>query len=132
MPLLVAYVGRFQEDSPRHLSLHAQAVVGRSRKRQIRINRGHPQEGRGPSGATGRVGYIAILECRGLDKWWEVELRENNVAFGFVVEKTDAAANSSPIVLKRRIGKTKAWPEEVLRIIEATRRSRRNRQYGRT
>ncbi len=55
VPLLVAHVGRLQENAPRHLALHAQTVVGRSRRRQIRIDRRHPQERCRPGGATGRV-----------------------------------------------------------------------------
>src|SRR5258706_15285067 len=85
----------------------------------MRINSVDLQERRSPSGATGRVGYIAILECRGLDKWRVVELRENNVAFGFVIEKTDAAADGCPVVLKGGVGKTAARPKQILPVVEA-------------
>src|SRR5690348_12770713 len=98
MPLLVAYVGHFHENAPWHLPLYAQAVVSGSRKRQIRINGADLQERRSPSGATGGVGQIAVLKCRRLDKWRDVELRENDVALGFIVKKADAAADGRAVV----------------------------------
>src|SRR3989440_8412065 len=113
MPLLVAYIGHLEKNAPRHLALYAQAVTRGPRNLQMRINRRHPQERRSPGGAAGRVGYVAILECRGLDKWREVELRENDVALGFVVEETNATADGRAVVAERRIRETEAWSEQV-------------------
>ena len=67
-----------------------------------------------------------------MDKWREVELRETDVALGFVVEETNATADGRAVVAERRIRETEAWSEQVLCIVEAARRTCRHRQDPRT
>src|SRR5260370_23135933 len=93
------------------------------------INSSCRQEESGPCFTPGRVRQIATLKGRRLDERRYIELRKNNIAFGFVVEKTDAAANRRAVVIEGRIGKTKARREQMLRVVEAARRTGRHSEH---
>jgi len=100
VPSVVTYVGHLKENAQRQLALHAQAVVHRAANVQIRTDsRNVRQQAGGRRRAAGRIGQVAVLKGRDLREWRGIQQREDDVAFGLVVENPDSAANGGAAVV---------------------------------
>ena len=94
MAPLVADVGDFGEVAPRQFALHADAVLQLARRVDVRIERRDVAEHRRRRGGAGeRVRQVAVLDADARHERRQVRLREDDVAFGLVVEEPDAAAD---------------------------------------
>src|SRR6266436_4725025 len=98
MPSLVANICYFQENPTAQLSLDADAVLQRASNHKVRVNRAETKNSRCYSGTPGGIRQIGIRIRHGLQKWNHTRLAKDDVAFGFVEEKTQAATNRRLVI----------------------------------
>src|SRR6266446_6158316 len=98
MPTLIANIGYFQQNSTAQLSLDADAVLQHASNRKVRVNRTETKNSRCYSGAPRGVRQIGVRIRHGLQKRNHAWLAKDDVAFGLVEEKSQAAPNRGLVI----------------------------------
>src|SRR5437899_4210897 len=103
MPSLVSNIGRFHQETMRHLPLYAQAVLPGASNFKIRVNRLHIKDCRSPCRSGRRIREICVREGRRLKEWHNARLAKDDISLGLIVEDPKAAADDGLVIAKRRI-----------------------------
>ena len=117
LPVELAHVVRGEEEAPRQFGLEAEVEGVDYRNLQVRIDAAAADRSGQRHGGAAGIRKIAALILAGEGVGRQVELREDQVALGAIVEGTEAAAEGELPVTERIPREAETRHGEHLRVI---------------